>query len=137
MICLSCQLSSSRAIRYVWYNLMKYVKKLTAIQPNKTHGSDNIPSRIFKEFAFELATPAVTINVSLSSGVMPISWEESNIIPIPKITKPTCESDVRPISLTPFLSKVLEDFVVSWLIEDVRDKIDPMQFGCLKGTSTS
>lgn len=113
---------------------MKYVKKLTAIQPNKTHGSDNIPSRIFKEFAFELATPAVTINVSLSSGVMPISWEESNIIPIPKITKPTRGSDIRPISLRPFF---LEDVVVSWLIEDVRDKIDPMQFGCLKGTSTS
>ena len=109
-------------------------KKLTSIKPHKAH----IPSRIFKEFAFELATPAATIfNVSLSSGVMPISWKESNIIPIPKVTKPTCESDIRPISLTPCLSKVLEDFVVSWLIEDVRDKIDPMQFGCLKGTSTS
>ena len=67
---------------------------------------------------------------------MPISWKESNIIPIPEVTKPTCESDIRPISLTPCLSKVLH-FVVSWLIEDVRDKIDHMQFGCLKGTSTS
>ena len=56
---------------------------------------------------------------------------------IPKITKPTCENDIRPISLTPCLSKVLDDFVVLSLIEDVRDKIDPMQFGCLKGTSTS
>ena len=27
--------------------------------------------------------------------------------------------------------------MVSLLIEDVRDKIDPMHFGCLKGTSTS
>ena len=51
--------------------------------------------------------------------------------------KATCERDIRPISLSPCLSKVLEDFVVSWLIWDVRDKIDPMQFGCLKGTSTS
>ena len=98
----------------------------------------NIPSRIFKDFAFELATPAATIfNVSLSSGVMPISWKESNITLIPKITKPMCESDIRPISLTPCLSKVLEDFVVLWLIDDVRDKIDPMQLGCLKGRSTS
>ena len=117
---------------------MKYVKKLTSMKPHKAYGPDNIPSRIFKEFAFELATPAATIfNVSLLSGVMPISWKESNIIPIPKVTKPTCESDIRPISLTPCLSRVLEDFVVSWLIGDVRDKIDPLQFGCLKGTSTS
>ena len=113
-------------------------KKLTSIKPHKAHWPDNIPSRIFKEFAFEVSTPAATIfNVSLLSGVMPISWKESNIIPIPKVTKPTWESDIRPISLTPCLSKVLEDFVVSWLIEDVRDKIDPMQSGCLKGTSTS
>ena len=49
---------------------------------------------MFKEFALELATLAATIfNVSLSSGVLPISWKESCIIPIPKITKPMCESD--------------------------------------------
>ena len=36
-------------------------KKLTAIQPQKVHGPDNIPSGIFKEIAFELATPAGTI----------------------------------------------------------------------------
>ena len=64
-------------------------KKRTAIQPLKAHGPDNIPSRIFKEFAFELATPAATIlNVSLSSGVMPISWKEFNSIPVPNITNP-------------------------------------------------
>ena len=45
------------------------------------------------------------------------------------------EGDFRPISLTPYLSKVLEDFVVTWLIDDVKDKIDPDQLGCLKGTS--
>ena len=45
------------------------------------------------------------------------------------------EGDFRPISLTPCLSKVLDDFVVTWLIDDVKDKIDPDQLGCLKGTS--
>ena len=47
------------------------------------------------------------------------------------------EGDFRPISLTSCLSKVLEDFVVTWLIDDIKDKIDPNQFGCLKGTSTT
>ena len=37
------------------------------------------------------------------------------------------EGDFRPISLTPCLSKVLEDFVVTWLIDDVKDKIDPVR----------
>ena len=45
--------------------------------------------------------------------------------------------DFRPISSTPCLFKVLEDFAVTWLIDDVKDKINPDQFGCLKGTSTT
>ena len=39
--------------------------------------------------------------------------------------------------LTPSLSKVLEDFGVTWMIDDITNKIDPKQFGCLKGTSTA
>ena len=31
-------------------------KTPTAIQPHKANGPDSIPSRIFEEFAFELAT---------------------------------------------------------------------------------
>ena len=94
--------------------------------------------RIVKEFAYELAEPITIIfNTSLRSGTVPAVWKESNIIPIPKIQSPMDEGDFRPISLTPCLSKVLEDFVVTWLIDDVKDKIDPNQFGCLKGTSTT
>ena len=85
-----------------------------------------------------LADPVTTIfNASLSSSVVPRIWKESNIIPIPKVQQPECEGDTRPISLTSSLSKLLEDFVVSWLIDDVKGKIDPCQFYCLKGTSTT
>ena len=112
-------------------------KKLLAIKPSKAHGPDNVPCRIEKEFAYELADPITTIfNTSLQSGIVPVIWKESNIIPIPKMQTPMDEGDFRPISLTSCLSKVLEDFVVTWLIDDVKDKIDPNQFGCLKGTST-
>ena len=57
--------------------------------------------------------------------------------PIPKVSLVTSEDELRPISLTSSLSKILEDFVVQWMIEDVQDKIDPKQFRCLKGSSTT
>ena len=44
-------------------------------------------------------------------------------------------SDRICTSLTPTLSKVLEEFVVDWIIEDIYDKIDAKQFGSLKGGS--
>ena len=60
-------------------------------------------------------------------------WKDSDIIPIPKSQPPTCEDVTRPISLTSCMSKVLEDFVVRWMISDIESKVDPKQFGCLKG----
>ena len=113
-------------------------KKLLATKPSKAHGPDNVPCRIVKEFAYELAEPVTAIfNASLTSGTVPEMWKNSNITPILKTQPPTSEGDTRPFSLTPCLSKTLEDFVVQWLIADIRDKIDPDQFGCLKGTSTT
>ena len=86
----------------------------------------------YKEFADELAEPvAVTFNASLTSGIVSAIWTDSDI-PIPKSQPPTCKDVTRPISLTSCLSKVLEDFVVTWMISDIASKIDPKQFGCLK-----
>ena len=107
-------------------------------EPFKAHGSDSISCRILKEFADELAEPhAVIFNASLTSGIVSAIWKDSDVIPIPKSQLPTCEDNTRPISQTSCLSKVLEDFVVRWMISDIESKIGPKQFGCLKGTSTT
>ena len=118
-------------------HLHEVCKKLLSVQPNKAMGPDNIPPRIIKEFGYELAEPVTTIfNSSLSTGVVPNIWKEPNITPIQKLKQPQNEGDMRPISLTPILSKDLEDFVVTWMIEDVGEYIDARQFGSLKGSST-
>ena len=76
-------------------------------------------------------------NRSVSSGVFPERWKDSHLTPVPKVKPVTGDGDLRPIALTPVLSKVLEDFFVEWLIDDVKHHIDPQQFGSLKGTSTT
>ena len=91
---------------------------------------------MLNEFAYEFMHPVSAIfNASISSGIFPAIWKDSYISPISKTPHPNCEGDIRPISLTACLSKVLEDFVVKWLIFDVRDKIDAQEFGSLKGTN--
>ena len=113
-------------------------RKLLTIQCHKATGPDGVPNRILKEFAHVLAEPITIIfNASLSSCIVPSMWKEANVTSIPKVQQPESEGDTRPISLTPCISKVFEDFVVRWLIEDIKGKIDPYQFGCLKGTSTT
>ena len=45
---------------------------------------------------------------------------------------------LRPISLTPVLSKIAEDFVVDLYVKPaVLAKVDPRQFGTVPGSSTS
>ena len=102
--------------------------KLLGLGAYKTPGPDGIPARLLKALVF---------NRSVSSGVFPKQWKDSNITPVPKVKPITGGVDLRTIALTPMLSKVLEDCSVEWLIDDVRHHIDPQRFGSLKGTSTT
>ena len=91
----------------------------------KSNGPDNIPNRIIKYFAYELAEPICHIfNTSLSTGKFPNIWKDALITPIPKAPSVTCEEELRPISLTASLSKILEDFVIIWMVDDVKHKIN-------------
>ena len=113
-------------------------ENMVAINPFKTCGSDNIPGRILKEFAHLFAEPVATIfNSSLSSGIFPKIWKILTLFPSQRLNIPTGEEHTRPVPLTPCISKVLEDFVVHWMISDIGDNIDSQQFGSLKSSSTT
>jgi len=47
------------------------------------------------------------------------------------------EMDLRPISLTPTLSKILETFIGGWMLDEISSEFDDHQFGAVKGRSTT
>jgi len=111
----------------------------TKLQPvHKSPGPDQIPNWFLRDFSVWLAEPVCCIfNVSLLSGIFPQSWKQANVIPILKVNSPTSiQSDLRPISLTPSLCKILELYVGNWILDRVTAKLDPRQFGALRGRST-
>ena len=112
------------------YRKIKTAKKPRSGVPN------DLPKTLTQEFAPELAKPVSRIvnNISMS-GEWPNQWKLEHIVPIGKIPLPETEDDLRPISLTAFFSKVTEHFVVMWLMEFLKDKIDFRQYGGLKGNS--
>jgi len=112
--------------------------KLTRINTRKAPGPDGLPNWILKEFAFTLADPICSIfNASVRQCTLPRIWKCANVVPIPKV-KPTqsVDSDLRPISLTPTLSKLLESFVGQWMLEAIGNNFDLKQFGGLRERST-
>ena len=75
------------------------------------------PSWVLKEYADIIAQPVTSIVIAtlLSSSYL-TSWKQADVVPITK-QKPVqvINKHLRPISLTPIISKLAEDFVVSAL----------------------
>lgn len=61
-------------------------------------------------------------------------WKDVIITPVPNSQRVSSEDEIRSISFTPGLSKIFDDFVVKWMLDDIKHKIDPKQFGSLKVT---
>ena len=76
-------------------------------------------------------------NISLRTGSFPTLWKSATITPIPKVKVVSKLGELRPISLTPVLGKILEGLVADQLLADIRANLDPKQYGNLKGKSTT
>jgi len=88
------------------HSMLSSVKKISP-------GVDDIPYGVFKHCAVEL-TPVVTylINTIVSNGTPPPTWLKALVTPVPKKTPPTDFCHLRPISVTPILSRLTERLIV-------------------------
>jgi hypothetical protein len=85
------------------------LNRLTVTAP----GPDGIPFWLYKTCAAQLSPViAKLINYSIQQSVVPISWKTACITPVPKCSPVTSYSDLRPISVTPILSRLVEKIIV-------------------------
>ena len=89
---------------------------------------------------FSNHSPSLTklFNQSLSTGIIPLSWKKSLVVPIPKNKEVSNPSNYRPISLLPIVSKVLEPHVHTLVIDHLlrNHPLSTVQWGFLEGRST-
>ena len=112
----------------------KLIKKFA----NKYTGPGQIPQKLFDEFAPEFATPISDItNCSLRNRIFPEAYKKAEIIPIPKCNPPNELTDLRPISMTPIIGKIIETKIMEELDKDTKGKLDNEQYGNTKGNSTT
>ena len=77
-------------------------------------------------------------NSSVREGMLPPVRKLANVTPFPKVCLlRLIESELYTISLTPILTKHLEAIVGQWILDSISDKINPAQYGGLKGLSTT
>ena len=89
-------------------------KILTNLKIHKATGPDNIPRRILKEAAKEIA-PMLQLffQASLDQGQLPKEWKTANVVPIFKKGEKSKAENYLPVSLTSVTCKMLEHIVCS------------------------
>jgi hypothetical protein len=116
---------------YQVYSELKNMKKTKSTLPI------DLPYKLRKEFAAELATPLTDIfNSCLQAGTFPQKWKFEWVTPVPKVKNPEKMKDLRKISCTSDYSKLFERFLMKWIKCDISENVDPAQFGNMKGTGT-
>ena len=97
---------------------------------NKAHGPDNIPARLLKETAAQIAPSLCSLfNKSLRIGVVPDDWKLANVVPVYKHGEKAEVENYRPISLLSLISKTLERCVFNNIKHHAYEQINPCQNG--------
>ena len=80
---------------------------------NQSSGSDGLPAQLLKCASDCLAGPLTHLFcMSIYENRFPEYWKLADVIPIPKERKCTLDN-LRPISLTPIVAKMLEKIVLN------------------------
>ncbi|KAK3569400.1 hypothetical protein QTP86_027946, partial [Hemibagrus guttatus] len=77
-------------------------RTLCRVNPRKSAGPDNIPGRVFRECAEQLADVFINIfNISLSSTIVPTCLKTMTIVPVLKKSTVSCLNDHHPSHFHP------------------------------------
>ena len=113
-------------------------RALEVLNPRKACGPDRTPSWLLKEYCDLVAYPITEIlNAPYAEQRLPTIWKMANVAPLPK-KKPVVDiqKELRPISLTPCISKVAEEFVVNGFVKPaVMNILDDNQYGAIPNSS--
>ena len=115
-------------------NVAKRIKDYK--KPNSTVPGD-IPKVLIADVVDVLAVPLTGIyNACLAKTLWPRQWKREVVIPIPKTQTPKNYNDLRPISMSPLWSKILESIVSELTLQETKNNWKSNQHGGMKGSST-
>ena len=122
-----CNTSVSLAVHLVLSRLL--------LKPTKASGPDEIPARVLKELAHELAPPISKLfQTTYDTGELPDKWKETWISAVYKKGPKSLPANYRPVSLTCILAKLNEHIINTHVRRhiDSHNIITPSQHGFQK-----
>ena len=109
---------------------------LRKLKKSKSAGSDNLSPRFLTYIADVIAGPLThIICLSIEECRVPKRWKVANICPVPKKSRPSID-DLRPISMLPIFSKIIEKIILSSVKSTLISLYGSQQFGFRPFSST-
>ncbi|PKU41933.1 rna-directed dna polymerase from mobile element jockey-like [Limosa lapponica baueri] len=110
---------------------------LQHLDTHKSMGPDGIPPRALRELGEVLTEPLSIIHQSWQTGEVPANWRLANVTPIHKKGWMDDPGNSRPVSLTSEPGKVVEQTILSAIMQHMKDAqvIRPSQHGFTRGRS--
>ena len=104
--------SRTPSVHPIKVNVKGVLKLLKDIKPHKATGPDNIPGRLLKEAAEELAPGlAHLFQISVDNGKIPLDWKSALVTRVFKKGNHSIPANYRPISLMSIVCKILEHII--------------------------
>ena len=111
--------------------------KIQKMSTRKACVKGDIPMKIIKEFAVELAEPlAHILSFGIAEGQYPDLYKFETITPVPKIYPPERISQLRKISGLKNFAKIFDSFLAEFMTADMMPNQEQAQYGNQKGLST-
>ena len=112
---------------------------LETLSIGKASGPNGLNNRIIRALSHEFSYPFCPLfNQSLHRGIVPSSYKEANVCPVPEKGDLSSVSNHRPISLLNAENKVFERLVFKYLFNHLQDNnlLSSLQSGFIPGDST-
>jgi hypothetical protein len=109
-------------------------KAVFSIGDFKAPGPYGIHAIFYKKF-WDICGAEITTEVlqALNSGVIPVGWNDTTVVLIPKVDDPELITQFRPISLCNVIYKIVSKMVAIRLKAILPDVISPMQSAFVPG----
>ena len=120
----------------IYFEEQEIRKVFRKLKCGKAPGPDGVSPLVLKQCVDELA-PVYTklFQKSADEKEIPEIWKISQIVPVPKKSKPDTLNDYRPIALTSVAMKCMERLILKRIQHFTDNKMDNNQFAYKKGCS--
>ena len=118
------------------FSELEVENKLKEINPRKSVPEGDIPPKIIKQFAEQFKVPLTDIiNSSIKQGIWPAKWKQEYVTPVPKVFPTKLLKNLRSISGLMTFNKIQEKLISEIIISDMKESMDPSQYGNEYGLS--